>query len=604
MTQNLSNSFQTVMHPIVFKAVFMRAVLGFRTTWPWATSAPLVFSALLLVSLGSARAAPSTPVFSPSAGSLSQQIDRARELNREPSLPIEEPEKPTNKRAASGPSFSVKEFQFSGNQLFTSAQLSAQLRSYLNRSLQLSDLQEASASVANFYRRSGWVVQAQLPPQDIVNGVVKIQILEAAFGRVSVEGANPKRVKPEQIIQTIYAAQAPGTPLNINAIDRGLALVGDLAGVTVQGNLAPGQTQGETDLIVSVLDKPFITGEAGSDNSGSRSTGGNRITSNLSLNSPMGLGDLFAINLLASSGSDYVRFSETLPLGYSGLRVGVNASTLAYHLVTQDFAALNAKGVASSVGLELSYPLQKTRSSLLSAVLSADQKHYVNNAQGTLASDYANTPVSLSLNGLGSDSWAGGGSTLASLNLTAGSINLSRSPVQFQASDASTTQTAGPYAKIRYMLSREQNWFSGFSLYAALSGQTANKNVDSSEKFYLGGVNGVRAYPSNEAGGTKAEMVNLEVRSRWKDRYVLNAFYDYGRVVINSSNQFVGASALNQYALKGSGISIGYQAPSGASLKATFSSRIGSNPNPTASGNDQDGSRVKSRVWLNANVPF
>jgi hypothetical protein len=42
----------------------------------------------------------------------------------------------------------------------------------------------------------------------------------------------------------------------------------------------------------------------------------------------------------------------------------------------------------------------------------------------------------------------------------------------------------------------------------------------------------------------------------------------------------------------------------GASIKATVARRIGNNPNPTTTGNDQDGSMVKNRIWLNAAVPF
>jgi len=75
-------------------------------------------------------------------------------------------------------------------------------------------------------------------------------------------------------------------------------------------------------------------------------------------------------------------------------------------------------------------------------------------------------------------------------------------------------------------------------------------------------------------------------------------------VLINPDNNFSGASALNQYALKGAGLAVSYQANSGASIKATVAKRMGDNPNPTSTGLDQDGSLVKSRLWLNANLPF
>jgi hypothetical protein len=75
-------------------------------------------------------------------------------------------------------------------------------------------------------------------------------------------------------------------------------------------------------------------------------------------------------------------------------------------------------------------------------------------------------------------------------------------------------------------------------------------------------------------------------------------------VLTNPNNDYPGASVLNKYALKGYGFSYAYGTAGGSSIKATVARRIGNNPNPTTTGNDQDGSMVKNRVWLNATVPF
>jgi hypothetical protein len=61
---------------------------------------------------------------------------------------------------------------------------------------------------------------------------------------------------------------------------------------------------------------------------------------------------------------------------------------------------------------------------------------------------------------------------------------------------------------------------------------------------------------------------------------------------------------LNKYALKGYGLAYGFSVSPAISLKVTLARRIGNNPNPTTSGNDQDGTLVKTRVWFNTNVAF
>lgn len=45
---------------------------------------------------------------------------------------------------------------------------------------------------------------------------------------------------------------------------------------------------------------------------------------------------------------------------------------------------------------------------------------------------------------------------------------------------------------------------------------------------------------------------------------------------------------------------VAWQSSRGLNLSAVLAQRIGSNPGALASGNDQDGSRVRQRLWLSA----
>lgn len=64
----------------------------------------------------------------------------------------------------------------------------------------------------------------------------------------------------------------------------------------------------------------------------------------------------------------------------------------------------------------------------------------------------------------------------------------------------------------RFALLYLQAFNQGWSLYANLEAQSADKNLDSSEKFFLGGAQGVRAYPLGEAAGDEGAMATLELR--------------------------------------------------------------------------------------------
>jgi hemolysin activation/secretion protein len=554
---------------------------------------------VLTASLLYAQAQAQTP---PDAGRLQQQIEREQQPLLPPKLPPAAAILPPRMRALSGQTLTVTQFRFVGNTRLTAQQLGAAVAPYLNREVDFSQLEAAASAVAKAYRDAGWVVRTYLPAQDIAAGVVTIQVVEAVFGKVVLQGSGARLVNPEVVLRMFEAQQPSGALLNAEALDRALLLADDLPGVSVVGSMQEGASEGETDLLVKLSDEPRYVGDVSLDNTGARSTGAKRINANFSVNSPLGLGDLFSLNASKSSGSDYLRLSQTMSLGSSGLRVGANVSRLQYKLVSAEFSALGAKGTADSAGLEANYPVLRARTRNLFASLGVDSKKFSNHSAGAAVSVYSNHPVTIGLNGNAFDELGGGGANSASLSLAHGSVNLNGSPSQ--ASDAATVQAAGAYSKWRYALSRQQMLGDSLALYAAWAGQWAAKNLDSSEKFYLGGVYGVRAYPSSEAGGAIGQMLNLELRQRLAGGVNLTAFYDIGHVRINADNQFSGASALNDYSLKGAGLATGWQMDSGASIKATWARRIGANPRPTAKGSDQDGSLVRDRFWLSASLPF
>lgn len=532
----------------------------------------------------------------PDAGTLQQQIDRER------AQPLPRPATPPKPAAPGalkpfGTSVTVKQFRFAGNTLISAERLARVVADYLGRPLDFADLQAAATAVANAYREAGWVVRAYLPQQEIVDGVVTIQVVEAVFGKLRTEGSVTRITAPD-VLRRFEVAQASGQPINTDNLDRALLLADDLPGVAVAGTLVPGAADKETDLAVKLADEPLVVGEANIDNTGSRATGEQRLTGNLNLNSPLGIGDLLGGNLIHTQGSDYVRLAYSLPVGADGWRVGINASRLDYRLVAAEFRNLAAKGTSSTVGLDASYPLVRSRLRNLFLSLAFDDKRFDNEANRATSSRYGIRSVSIGLTGNLFDTLGGGGANSASLHWAHGDVSLGT----LDASENATVR--GGFDKLRYSLARQQVLTPDLSLFAMVSGQWASKNLDSSEKFYLGGANGVRAYPTSEAGGSDGQMLNLELRWKLPLGFTVTAFRDEGRITQFKEN-FAGADTPNTYALRGHGVSLAWEGPLGSTLKATWARRSGSNPNADATtGRDQDGSLDRNRWWLSASLPF
>jgi hemolysin activation/secretion protein len=234
--------------------------------------------------------------------------------------------------------------------------------------------------------------------------------------------------------------------------------------------------------------------------------------------------------------------------------------------------------------------------------LGLDHKRFDNQSAGVTATNYKTTAATLGVSGNLFDDYGGGGGNSASALLVHGRVDLAGSPNE--AADAASTRSAGSFGKLRYSLSRQQVLSPAVSLFVSFNGQLASKNLDSSEKFYLGGSGGVRAYPGSEGGGSEGRIVAVELRTRVAETVNVTAFVDHGSVRVNKNNDITGAATQNHLALKGVGVSVGWTAPLGIGVKATLARRLGSNPNPTATGNDQDGSLTKTRLWLQASLPF
>jgi len=427
------------------------------------------------------------------------------------------------------------------------------------------------------------VVRAYLPAQDIKDGVITIQIVEAVFGGTQLEG-KAKRVSEKQILRRVEAQQTKGRLLNADALDRAMLLADDLPGVGVAGALSQGKEDGETDLILKLNDEALMNGDANLDNTGSRSTGRERFAANINLSSPFKLGDLLNSSLIHTQGSNYARLGYSVPVGAKGLRIGASASHLGYKLISSDFAGLGGKGTSNSAGIEASYPLIRSRLKNLYYSLNADHKSFDNEFSGATTSQYRLNNLSVGLNGNLFDNLGGGGSNAASLAVVTGR----------RINRIGTTDQR--YSKLRYSFSRQQVISQQVSLLAALSGQESRNNLDSSERFYLGGASGVRAYPTSEASGSSGTLANIELRWRLPHDFSVSGFYDYGQVRNKDGSL--------SYSLEGAGLAAAWQSSFGLNLKASWARRIGDNPNPVITGNDQDGSLVNNRFWLTANQSF
>ena len=591
-------------------AIAPRAGLLQEGTAPCGSGAPAAKNVrVLLTSLLAAM--PALALAAPDAGSVLQQLE-ARPGGNLVAPKLKTPQEPTPPAADhSGPVVRVNAFRFEGQTLLSPQTLQAALKGFAGRDLSLTQLQEAAWVIVQTYRSAGWLVHALVPQQEIEGGVVTLRVVEARLGQVRID--MPEGKLPRERIRAMADAQlVVGQTINLQQVDRLLLLLDDMPGVVATASFLEGAEAGSTDVRISLGQDKTLGGNITADNAGSVSTGTQRISASLAMNNPAGWGDALQLQAVATDGSRYGRAAYTLPVSLQGVRAGLHASDMRYHLVGS-FAALQASGSAQSWGLDFTAPIVRQPERNLSVQLTTDRKRFDNQALAntgatdpTTVSRYTLDVVRAGLSGNWLDQLITPAQNTASLQASWGKVDLTGSPNA--GADANAAKTAGAFRKLNANYNREQSLTGQTSAYLQAGAQWANRNLDSSEKLYLGGASGVRAYPSNEAGGTSGATATVGLKHRINEAFTLNAFADWGRIQVYKNNLNAAGSDIsstNTQSLQGAGLSLNWRSLQGHELSATWSRRSGQNPaaNPST-GADSDGTRTLNRLWLSAALNF
>ena len=538
----------------------------------------------------------------PDAGSVLRQFELSQPVPKLPELgpPIGLPRIELLK--GEGSTVLVSRFAYRGNLAVRSEDLDRALANYVGRELNFAELQNAAATISLIYRERGLIASASIPQQSVVDGVVDITIVEARFAGAEIDDSSKGDVHPDVLQRFVDAALPPGQMVNVYDIDRALLLLNDLPGVSVTGGLQKGTQDGETSLVLVSNPKPLISGAASLDNFGSTSTGTTRFVASINANGSMGMGDLVSVNGIKTDGSDYGQITLAMPVGSYGTKFSLNASAMQYRIISSQFSSGNFTGTSEVLASDLQHPLLRSRSANLYIQSTLNYKHFSNLSSGASSSNYNSTSLGLSVSGNLRDEWMGGGQTEASLGMVVGYLNLSGSANE--SADASGAATAGSFAKLKSNFSRSQTITPDLTLAAKLSGQWAFKNLDSSEKFYLGGSDGIRAYPSSEGSGSSGYRMALEGTYSFVPTLKGQTFIDSGAVQQYVDNNFSGGATNNYLNYSGYGVGIIYEPNAQTSLQGVWSRRLGTNPYAQTNGNDQDGTLLTDRFWLSGQMNF
>jgi len=479
----------------------------------------------------------------------------------------------------------VKSIHVTGNDSIPTAELEALLADLPGSERSLADLNDAAARITAHYHKRGYIVsRAYIPPQEIKDGAVSISVQEGRIGKGRIN--NLSRLS-EQSAYEYFAMIKSGDVLQSEPVERALLLLNETPGVgTARATLQPGASVGSADLVVVLSPSEPYAANIQMDNYGNYYTGNNRLGAELALNSPLMLGDMLTLRALGTDQNlSYAYLAYQIPVGGRGLRLGVAYSGTNYRL-GKELAATETNGSATIGSLFTVYPFIRSQKSNLSGTVTLESKQ-LSDEIVTVPIDKQVNLATFGLTGNRKDKFGGSGITLFSLSLAKGRLVLDDISLWI---DKIMANTNGSFARLNYNLNRLQRLNENYSLWFALSGQLASKNLNSSEQFSLGGAYGVRAYPQGEAMGDEGRLATVELRRKFTQKLQVMLFFDAGSIVFNHEPYLSGS---NKRTISGGGLGM-HANIFGVDVKA-YLARRGTGGQPTS---EPAALNRKSRLWV------
>ena len=497
--------------------------------------------------------------------------------------------------------FTVKKLDFVDNTVLTDDQLSELTENFLNKEYTYNDLQEILRFISGFYRQLGLWARAILPEQDIVDGILTIQIVEGKLGKVIIE-TDEKILNLDREIAKKYIENRISKKqiLNINQLEKNIQTLNKVPGIFAIATLEAGSEVGETDILVRLENTDQISGTFQADNFGSRSSGNDRGTLIVNADSFLKKGEQFTLQQVKTGGSEYTALASSFRIGYDGTRGTFKAAKLRYDL-DEPFTATNPTGNSQELSFNINKPLNSIGKINLDSNLTLSESEYENksNTPSNVQKKITRAIAKLDFNR--NDQFFKGGVNYGSVIFTTGDLK-----------DTSTTSATngalGDFSKFNLNFSRFQRLSDQKVLQVNLSSQYAFKNLDSAEKFTLGGPYGIRAYPNSEGQGDHGFMANIELKHGFTEKLEGMIFYDWGKIQ-QHQNTYANWDSdkpgkKNIYELQGAGLGLTLNVSENTKFNAMFSTTMGNNDGEDANGLDNDGLTKDKRVFISFSSSF
>lgn len=448
-------------------------------------------------------------------------------------------------------------------------------------------------SLTRYCRQHGYpAAAAYVPPQTSTDGMITIKIIPGRYGEIKFD--NQTKMK-KSVVQGFVNGLKPGDVIRTKNLETALYTLSDISGTRAVGVLSPGKELGTSDLTVRLEKGKGSNTILYVENYGSQNTGRYRYGLQHNIYDVGGTGGKLSVGTMVSNGGlhNYYANYEAL-IGHGGTTLGFGYSRMDYE-VGGILKALEANGVASTISLFGSRPLYHYTGRGMNVSYGYDYRKLEDNIdkfnrKGKKHSHSVRAGVDGFVRG-------DGYTVNYDAKLITGTVGMD--------SDDSRTldigaNTAGRYTKLEAKATAVKSLGHRADVLVKASGQLASRNLDGSEEIYLGGANGVRAYPQGEGSGDVGIMGTVETRFYTNvPGLVFSTYFDMGHVQYRKDGGLERLGSVTNpgkfssgMTLKGWGVGLSYTKSNDWFARLDYARRIGGDPNLS------EAAKANGRIWF------
>ncbi len=218
-------------------------------------------------------------------------------------------------------SFTLRRIEVVDSTILTPAEINQITAPFLNRSLTLAELRQLADQITNIYQQRNYITsRAFIPPdQNLLGGVVKIQVIEGTLERIDISRTpnSPNRLNDDYVRSRLELGAEP--PLNFTRLEEELQLLrNDPLIADLKASLVSGSEPSKSILQVRFQEVPSFSANFSFDDYGNVSTGILRAGVVFQELNASGIGDCLSVNYTRSGTADGYGLSYTYPLNPRG----------------------------------------------------------------------------------------------------------------------------------------------------------------------------------------------------------------------------------------------------------------------------------------------